>query len=260
MPHRRLCGPAADSLRRGEVRALMITPSFEKFPESVVGRNFIDGVIRYFDARMVGAEHVPQHGGALLVANHGIFGFDAFILGALLWRHKHRLGVWLGDRNLWKTPGLAATLDWLNAIPGTPEDAVASLQKGELVVVYPGGIFDSYKHVRDRHKLKWRGRAGFARVALRAEAPIIPIAACGVDDMYRVVGRDPLLGRILFGDRRYNLPIALGRFGTLVPRPSKVTVHALAPILPEGDARNPADVERIRRHVHDSIQSKLDET
>jgi 1-acyl-sn-glycerol-3-phosphate acyltransferase len=239
---------------------MALTPSFERFPESYGGRHFIDAVIRYFDAKMTGVEHVPQHGPALLVANHGIFGFDAFILGALLWRHKHRLAVWLADRNLWKTPGLAATLDWVNAIPGTPEDAVACLRKGELVVVYPGGIFDSYKHARDRHKLKWRGRAGFARVALRAASVVVPIAACGVDDMYRVVGRDPLLGRILFGDSRYNLPIALGRFGTLIPRPATVTVHVLAPIFPEGDANHPADVERLRRSVHDSIQSKLDET
>jgi 1-acyl-sn-glycerol-3-phosphate acyltransferase len=238
----------------------VLRPSFERFPESLVGRHFIDAVIRYFDARMLGVDHVPQHGGVLLVANHSMFGFDAAILGALLWRHKHRLAVWLGDRNLWKTPALAQTLDWVNAIPGTPEDAVDSLRKGELVVVYPGGIFDSYKNVRDRHKLKWRGRAGFARVAMKARAPIVPIAACGVDDMYRVVGRDPLLGRILFGDRRYNLPIALGRYGTLVPRPARVTVHALAPFIPEGDADLPGDVERIRRHVHDSIQAKLDET
>ncbi|HEY1954309.1 MAG TPA: lysophospholipid acyltransferase family protein [Polyangiaceae bacterium] len=238
----------------------MLRPSFQRFPESMVGRRLVDGVLRYFDATLVGHERVPREGGALLVANHGVFGFDAFILGALLWQHTRRLAVWLADRNLWKTPGLAATLDWVNAIPGTPDDAVGHLRAGEIVIVYPGGIFDSYKHQRDRHKLKWRNRAGFARVALRAGAPIVPIAACGVDDMYRIVGRDPFLGRILFGDRRYNLPIALGRYGTLVPRPAKVTVHALAPIFPAGDADNPSDVERVRAEVHDSIQAKLDET
>lgn len=237
-----------------------MTPSFKKFPESYAGRKFVDGIVRYFDARLVGDEHIPREGGALLVANHGIFGFDALLFGALLWRHVGRLALWLADRTLWKTPGLGATLDWVNAIPGTPHEAVAHLERGELVVVYPGGIFDSYKHRRDRHKLKWRGRAGFARVAMRANVPIIPIAACGVDDMYRVVGRDPVLGKVLFGDRRYNLPIALGRFGTLLPRPARVTVHALAPIFPEGSADDPADVERIRKRAHDCIQSKLDET
>lgn len=238
----------------------MPRPSFQRFPESFIGRRFIDGVTRYFDARFVGHEHVPREGAALLVANHGIFGFDAAILGALLWQHTHRLALWLADRNLWKTPGLGATLDWVNAIPGTPEDAVAHLSAGELVVVYPGGIFDSYKHARDRHKLLWRGRAGFARVALSAKAPIVPIAACGADDMYRVIGRDPILGRILFGDARYNLPIALGRFGTLVPRRAKVTLHALPPLAPEGDAGCADDVERLRAAVHDSIQVVLDQT
>lgn len=235
-------------------------PSFARFPESLAGRAFIDVVVRYFDARLVGEENVPDEGGALVVANHGVFGFDAMLLGALLWRHKRRLALWLADRNLWKTPILAQTLDWVNAIPGTPADAVAHLERGEIVVVYPGGIFDSYKHARDRHKLKWRGRAGFARVAMRASAPIVPVAACGVDDMYKVVGRDPLLGKLLFGDRRYNLPIALGRFGTLVPRPARVTLHALAPIFPDGSADDPIAVERVRKRTHDSIQQKLDET
>jgi 1-acyl-sn-glycerol-3-phosphate acyltransferase len=239
---------------------MTLRPSFQRFPTSAFGRPFIDAVLRYFDAEMIGHEHLPRSGSVLLVVNHGIFGFDAAILGALIWRHTQRLPIWLADRNLWKTPGLAATLDWVNAIPGTPEDAVAGLRAGEIVVVYPGGIFDSYKHARDRHRLKWRGRAGFARVALQAGTAIVPVAASGVDDMYRVIGRDPFLGRLLFGDRRYNLPIALGRWGTLFPRPAKVTMHALAPVPPVGDADDHAAVERIRAIVHDAIQSKLDET
>jgi 1-acyl-sn-glycerol-3-phosphate acyltransferase len=237
-----------------------IRPSFRRFPTSRAGRAVIDRVLRYFDAEMVGQEHLPREGGTLVVANHGIFGFDAFILGALVWQHTQRLALWLADSSLWKTPGLAATLDWVNAIPGTPDDAVAGLRAGDLVVVYPGGIFDSYKNVRDRHRLKWRGRAGFARVALRARAKIVPVAACGVDDMYRVIGRDPFLGRVLFGEKRYNLPIALGRWGTLLPRPAKVTMHAFEPIEPDGDPDDPDDVERIRARVHDTIQAKLDET
>ncbi|HSQ66872.1 MAG TPA: lysophospholipid acyltransferase family protein [Polyangiaceae bacterium] len=239
---------------------MQFSPSFLRFPESAVGRTVIDRVIRYFDARMVGHEHVPREGGALVVLNHGLFGFDAFVLGALLWQHTRRHAVWLADGQLWKTPGLAATLDWVGAIPGTREEAVERLRAGNLVVVYPGGIFDSYKLWRDRHRLKWHGRAGFARVALRASVPIVPVAACGVDDMYRVVAREPGLGKLLFGDERYNFPIALGRFGTPLPRPARVTMHAFQPVLPSGPPDDEAEVERVRRLVHDAIQAKLDET
>jgi len=236
------------------------SPSFLRFPQSAAGRAVVDGVIRYFDARMVGHENIPREGGALAVVNHGLFGFDAFVLGALVWRHTGRLAVWLADGQLWKTPGLGATLDWVGAIPGTPDSAVEALRDGHLVVVYPGGIFDSYKLRRDRHRLKWRGRSGYARVALRAGVPIVPIAACGVDDMYRVVAREPGLGKLLFGDERYNFPIALGRFGTPIPRPTRVTLHALEPVVPAGGADDAAEVERMRALVHDAIQAKLDET
>ncbi len=235
------------------------SPSFLRFPESRAGRAFIDTILRYFDAKMIGAENIPREGGTLAVVNHGLFGFDAFVLGALVWRHTQRLAVWLADGELWKTPGLGATLDWVGAIPGTPEVAVRELRAGHLVVVYPGGIFDSYKLWHDRHKLKWRGRAGFARVAIRAHAPIVPIAACGVDDMYRIVGREPGVGKLLFGDQRYNFPIALGRLGTPIPRRARVTLHAMTPVIPNAES-NEAEVERIRALVHDSIQAKLDET
>ncbi len=230
----------------------------DKLPETRHGRLLIQALVGYFDARLVGHQNVPG-GGVLLVINHGIFGLDSFVLGALLARDLRRLPTWLADRNLWKAPGFGRVLDYVGAVPGTPDAAVGSLRSGELVVVYPGGIFDSYKLWRERNKLQWRGRAGFARVAMRAGVPIVPVAATGVDDMYRVVAHEPGIGRVIFGDARYNFPIALGRWGTPVPRPVPVTMHALPPVSTRGDWQSEADVERVRSQVHDAIQAKLDE-
>lgn len=76
--------------------------------------------------------------------------------------------------------------------------------------MYPGGIDESLKPKRDRNRLKWGARDGFARVALRARVPILPIAGAGIDETYTIHVREPWLGRRLLGSARYDLPIASG--------------------------------------------------
>lgn len=231
----------------------------DAFLESRAGKILLRRVLGYFDARLEGAHHLPSEGGALLVANHGLFGWDAFVLGALLAKHA-RTPWWLADKNMFSTPGFRPALQFAKAIPGAPEPAIELLRRGELVVVYPGGIFDSYKLSTDRHRLHWRGRSGFVKIAMRAGVPIVPIAACGVDDMYRVIAREPLLGRVFFGDDRYNLPLAFGRWGTLFPKKVPVVVHALGVVPTDGDVDDEASVQSLRDRVEGMIQQKLDAT
>jgi len=230
----------------------------DKWIGTDVGQRAVRAVIDYFSASIVGLEHVPLTGGALLVGNHGAFGLDAFILGALLAKELGRLPTWLGERTLWQMPLLPRALAYVGAIKGEREAATQRLEAGELVVVYPGGIHDSYKLSRERHRLQWGARAGFAHVALRARVPIVPVAACGIDDAYRVIAREPGLGKLLLGDARYNFPIALGRRGTLVPRKVPVSFHVLAPIDTRGDAARAEGVERVRAATHHALTSVLD--
>jgi 1-acyl-sn-glycerol-3-phosphate acyltransferase len=232
--------------------------AIERFAATAPGRALLEGVIGYFSAALDGLEYIPRSGGALLVANHGMNGFDGIVLGALLRREVGRLPFWLGERNLWRIPGFGRLADFIDAVPGERAAAVEILRRGELVAVYPGGIIDSFKLSSQRQKLQWGSRAGFARVAMSAGVPIVPLAAHGVDDMYTVVAREPWLGRTLLGDARYDLPIAFGRWGTLVPRPARVTIRALPPIDSAGDPESPADVERVRVTVYNAIQSDLD--
>jgi len=95
---------------------------------------------------------------------------------------------------------------------------------------------------------------------MSAGVPIIPVAACGVDDMYRVVAREPLLGRLLFGDARYNLPIAFGRWGSLLPKRVPIVVHALGVVPTHGDVSDEGRIQSLRDLVEQMIQSKLDAT
>ncbi len=229
-----------------------------RFAESVAGRAIIDKVIAYFSATLEGRENIPAEGGALLVVNHGLNGFDGVVLGALLHREAKRMPCWLGEHNLWRIPGLGRVLDFFDAVPGERDAAISILRRGEIVVVYPGGVLDSFKLSTERHKLMWGPRAGFARVAMAAGVPIVPVAAIGVDDMYTVIGREPWIGRTLLGHQKYDIPIFFGRWGTPLPRPVPVTIRALPPVSTAGDPDSPEDVERVRSAVFQAIQSTLD--
>lgn len=226
--------------------------------QTTLGRRLRDLPIEYFRATTEGMHHVPREGGALLVGNHAMTGIDGFVLGALVTRETGRHVRFLGERNLWRIPVLREVLDALGALPGEPEAATELLRRGELVGVYPGGIEDSWKlTTTQKYRLQWGTRAGFARVAIRAGVPIVPVAASGIDEMYDVVAREPFLGRTLLGSPRYDFPIALGVMGTPIPRRVPQHYQVLDRIDTTGSVDDAAHVERVRAATYDAIDQQL---
>lgn len=217
------------------------------------GLAFARRLVERFDAHLHGETNIPRTGGALLVGNHTLFGLDAFPLTALLALHTGRVPRFLAERNLFRIPGLAQALAAVGAVPGERDSAVRLLRAGELVVVYPGGVDDSFKTSAHAYRLQWGERAGFAHVALRAGVPVVPIAATGVDELFDVPTRESVLGRRLFGSTRYDLPLPRN----VIPRRVRLDYHAGAPIDVGGDADDASRVERIRVATVDAIEAVL---
>lgn len=227
---------------------------FELFAASDAGAQLSRALAGRFQARIHGAERVPREGAALIVGNHALFGLDSVVLTGLLIAEAGRTPRFLAERNLFRVPGVKQVLDAVGAVEGKPDDAVRLLEDGELVCVYPGGIDESYKLSREAYTLKWGERAGFARVALRAGAPVLPIAATGVDELFEVPAREGLIGRLLFGSARYDFPL----LGNVVPRRVPLDYHVLPPIeTREGSAADPGAVEGVRRATWDAIEEVL---
>jgi len=241
----------------GRPRVPQPSAAFQSFARTAAGRALITGIERYFHAELVHGERIPRQGGALIVSNHALFALDSAVLYALIIRDIGRYPRFLADRNLWKIPGLRELITAVGALPGEPRAAETLLRAGELVIVYPGGVDDSLKRSSQRYQLQWKTRSGFARVALAAHAPIIPIVGSGIDEMYTIVAREPWIGRRILGGSRYDLPIAFGAFGTIVPRRARQTYTVLPPIAAVGDASNPQDVERLRATTYDALESRL---
>jgi 1-acyl-sn-glycerol-3-phosphate acyltransferase len=228
-----------------------------EFWSSARGRRVLSGVAAYFHASLSGQEHIPRDGGALIVSNHALFALDAAVLGALIVRDLGLHPRFLADRMLWKVPLLREVITAIGALPGDPGAAAALLRRGDLLIVYPGGVEDSLKLSRERYRLQWKTRAGFARVAMTARVPIIPVVGYGIDETYSVLAREHWLGRRLFGSPRYDLPVFFGAFGTIVPRRAAQHFVVLPAIDTSGDPHVPADVERVRAATFEAIDAQL---
>lgn len=233
------------------------SPWLHSMAQSRLAKPALRAYRRAADARMAGFEHIPKRGAALMVGNHAALGLDSFPFTALCIEHTGRMPRFLGERNLWRVPGLAQVLDALGAVPGTRDNAAALLRAGELVCVYPGGIDDSLKAGGSEYTLQWGHRDGFARVALRAAVPIIPFVGEGVDDLLTVVARERWIGRRVLGSPRYDLPVFRGAWGLPVPRRVPLVYHILEPIVPAGEESNEADVAALRRRTYESMESVL---
>jgi 1-acyl-sn-glycerol-3-phosphate acyltransferase len=228
-----------------------------QFVRSRRGRVLSWSLRRYFHATLEGVEHLPLAGPALLVGNHAPFGIDSIVLTALITRATGRYIRFVGERELWKLPGLGTFFDLVGALPSEHDVVCGALAEGEWVGVYPGGIDESLKPRAQRHRLQWGERTGFARIALRAQVPIVPIAGLGIDETYHFLLRERALGRSFLGSARYDIALGVGAFGTPLPRRARHRFIVCPPVLPSGDPRSTSDVWQVRCHVYGALEREL---
>ena len=135
--------------------------------------------------RFVGLEHVPRTGGAVLAANH-ISHIDP-IYSALAVHLARRVPRFLAKDSLWRVPVLGTVLRSTGQIPvfrGTADakaslrEGTAALENGKVLVVYPEGTIS-----RDPAHWPMHPRTGVARLALAADAPVVPMVHWGTQDV-----------------------------------------------------------------------------
>jgi 1-acyl-sn-glycerol-3-phosphate acyltransferase len=65
------------------------------------------------------------------------------------------------------------------------------------LMVMPGGDLDTWRPYRDRYKVRFSGRTGYARVALQAGVPVVPVAHAGAHETLIVLSDGRKLARAL---------------------------------------------------------------
>lgn len=146
---------------------------------------------RYFRVDSRGIEDLPARGPAIVVANHGgVLPVDAAMLCLDLVRNTEppRIPRPVTDHFVPHLPFVSTLFARLGAVSGTRANVHALLERGELVVIWPEGVAGPAKRFHDRYRLQhWC--VGFAELALRFRAPVIPCAVIGAEESWPLVGK-----------------------------------------------------------------------
>ncbi|TNC20315.1 lysophospholipid acyltransferase family protein [Amycolatopsis alkalitolerans] len=144
------------------------------YPVSYVGRRVYRG-----------GEHIPREGGALLVMNH-VSHMDPAV-DAVFVHRQMRVPRFLGKSSLVTTPVFGKIFVGAGSIPvyrgssnagDSLRAAHQALRDGKVVVIYPEGTI-----TKDPNGWPKRSYTGVARLALGTDAPVIPIARWGTNEI-----------------------------------------------------------------------------
>ncbi|MDQ1436006.1 MAG: hypothetical protein QOF59_2822 [Actinomycetota bacterium] len=254
-----------DEVRRSDVDRWGRSEHFRELT-----RRAFDPIYKYwFRVEWEGFEHLPEAGGALLVANHaGAIPPDAPSIMHGIEKDLGRPVYGLAE-NLFRTMPVVGTL-WSRSggVAAHPDNAYRLLHDEErLVLVFPEGTKGTGKHYRDRYRLRRFGRGGFVDIAMRAGVPVIPIAVMGAEETMPVLFKSPRLAKML------NIPyfpvtanmLAFGPAGLVAYLPAKFRIRVLPPVyfdVPPNQERYSRsrvmeESERIRRMVQDALYDML---
>jgi len=218
-----------------------------------------------------GLEHVPAEGRALLVSNHsGVLPWDGAMLGmAVLEDHPAQTERIVRSLHLhWFStlPFIGSALAAMGQVPGLPENAVRLLENDELVCVFPEGLKGVGKLYKDRYQLARFGRGGFVQAALRARAPLVPVAVVGAEEIYPMFANLEPVAK-LFGFPYFPLTPFFPWLGPLgvIPLPTRWSITFCEPIHTEEYGPEAADdpltvlglTEMVRERIQATIDAKL---
>jgi hypothetical protein len=149
---------------------------------------FVRALARYHRMALEGGP--PPVGPCIYVTLHGAgyLAFDLVLAGYLVdWQGWFERGeplptplriVAAQSRVERFLPGVPAAKLLAGIIGLEEEKCLTVLERGEQLLITPGGSREA-QPARDFYRLRWDGRYGFVRLALKTGAPIVPLAVVG---------------------------------------------------------------------------------
>jgi 1-acyl-sn-glycerol-3-phosphate acyltransferase len=253
-------------------------PLARRSPEAIDHlRALFDRLIdAWYAPEIAGFQHFPD-GPALVVGMHngGNMSPDMFALMGAFWREygSDYPSYGLAHDALFRIPGAGRLLSVMGGVPAAPGTAETLLGRGATVLVYPGGDVDAFKPYPERYQVKFGGRSGFVRLALRTGVPIVPVVSVGAHEGFRVLTDGRAIARAFGLKRLFRTevwPIILsfpglltfGPFSSYLPVPTKLHVKLL-PAIRFDHGPDAADdrelVARLAEEVRQQMQRTVDQ-
>ncbi len=246
-------------------------PVFTQEVRASVGRLF--GPEGWFHVETAGWDHLPPPP-VLLVSNHS-GGTTIPDLWGLMYAWTERFAQDrvvhpMGHDMIFSLEGVARSFSKLGVMKARPDHALDVL--GRLrrdVLVCPGGEKDTWRPYKDRYKVRFSGRKGYARIAVRSGVPIVPVANAGAHETLIVLTDGAPIARLMGLPKNFRAEIfpihlsvpwglAVGPMPHL-PMPAWLSYRFGAPIPPPTGMPEEAAVELLDAQVQEAIQGLLDQ-
>jgi 1-acyl-sn-glycerol-3-phosphate acyltransferase len=227
----------------------------------------------YHRAQVRGVERVPP-GPALFVGNHsaGMWTPDSYTLCVALLRAHGMSAVPYGLAH-----EKVVSVGWVNrlivplgAVRASHQNAMRLFDRGDKVLVYPGGDVDSIRPWTRRNEVVFGGRRGYIKLALEAGVPIIPVVTAGSHSSFVVLNEGRWTARVTGAERWFRLkvmPVTLAAPwgiqlvpGPYIPFPAPYITEILPPIRLDRGHEAVGDVEYLHAQateVEGQIQRTL---
>ncbi|MFT7518521.1 MAG: 1-acyl-sn-glycerol-3-phosphate acyltransferase [Kiritimatiellia bacterium] len=222
-----------------------------------------------------GLDRVPE-GAAMYVGNHsgGMLTPDSFVLFRALADEVglSALPYGLGHEVMLSTWPFNNLIVPLGAVRACRENGLALLSRGRKIMIYPGGEAEVFRAHSRRNKVDFRGRRGYARLAIEGGVPIIPVASAGGHSSLLIVSQGRRLAKAIGAPRHLRMHswpltlsvpwgVTLGPVPPHIPIPTRIHVEVLEPVqlsrVGVEAAADEAYVTEVDAVVRDRIQTAL---
>ncbi|CAH1137525.1 unnamed protein product [Phyllotreta striolata] len=195
---------------------------------------------------VTGLENIPKEGSALIVYYHGAIPVDIYYFIVKVIFGKNRLIHTVADHFLFKVPGFSVIAECMNVVPGTVQSCAAILKEGNLLAISPGGVYEA--QFSSHYNLMWKKRLGFAKVALEAKVPIIPMFTENLREAFRTVSFGRRIFLKLYALFKFPFAPIYGGF------PVKMVTHLGKPI-PYEDNLTPEELQsKVALAIEDLVK------
>jgi 1-acyl-sn-glycerol-3-phosphate acyltransferase len=235
-----------------------------------LARRLYDPMYKYwFRAEWEGLENIPTDSGALLVANHaGAIPSDAPAIMHGIETELNRPVYGLAEYLFKSMPVIGTMWSRVGGVIAHPDNAYRLMREhDQLVLVFPEGTKGAGKPYSQRYQLSRFGRGGFVEIAMRAGAPVVPIAVVGAEEsmpiVYNVAPLAKLLG-VPYVPITANM-LLLGPLGLVGYFPAKFRLRVLEPVHFDVPPEQPRysksrvmdESEAIRQRIQEALYDML---